>query len=65
MDTYIEKNIILRCFKKLSHKERVKYNDKIFPLIRNLTRYTYETILQKRDCKIKNFDFYKRQSYCN
>ena len=44
----LKKNIILRCFKKLSHKERAKYNDKIFPLIRNLTRYTYpETIFAK------------------
>lgn len=44
----LKKNIISKCYNKLSFKEKVKYNDKIFPLIRNLTRYTYpETIYSK------------------
>ncbi len=44
----LKKNIISKCFKRLSIKEKVKYDDKIFPLIRNLTRYTYpETIYSK------------------
>tara|TARA_B100001741_G_scaffold236622_1_gene197580 strand:+ start:1514 stop:3052 length:1539 start_codon:yes stop_codon:yes gene_type:complete len=44
----LKKNIISKCYKKLSVKEKIKYNDKIFPLIRNLTRYTYpETIYSK------------------
>ena len=44
----LKKNLISKCYKKLSNKERVIYNDKIFPLIRNLTRYTYpETVYSK------------------
>ncbi len=55
----LKKNLILKCYKKLSYNEKIKYNDKIFPLIRNLTRYTYpETIYSKeRLQKNKNLIF--------
>lgn len=43
-----KKKILLKCFKKLSHIEKLRYNEFIFPKIRNLTRYTYpETVYCK------------------
>ena len=40
-------------------KEKIKYNDKIFPLIRNITRYTYpETIYAKDRLQNKKILFF-------
>jgi hypothetical protein len=53
------KNIISKYYKKLNIKEKIKYNDKIFPLIRNITRYTYpETIYAKDRLQNKKILFF-------
>ncbi len=44
----LKKKILNKCYKKLSFKEKKKYNSSIFTKIRNITRYTYpETVNSK------------------
>lgn len=45
----LKKNIISKCYKKLSTNEKNKYNEKIFPLIRNLTRYTFPSTVYSKE----------------
>ena len=47
--TNILKNqIMTSCYNRLTQKEKINYNFSIFPLIRNITRYTYpETVSSK------------------
>jgi len=45
----LKKELIFKCYKKLSIIEKKKYNEFTFPLIRNITRYTYpSTIYSKK-----------------
>ncbi len=45
----LKKNILNRCFKNLSLKEKKIYNNEVFTKLRNLTRYTYpETVEAKK-----------------
>ena len=45
----LKKELMFKCYKKLSIHEKKKYNDITFPLIRNITRYTYpSTIYSKK-----------------
>ena len=51
----LKKNLIFKCYKRLSAREKSIYNEKIFPQIRNLTRYTYpNTIYAKERLLRKN-----------
>ena len=51
----LKKNLIFACYNKLSDIEKKKYNETTFPLIRNLTRYTYpNTIYAKERLQKKN-----------
>ncbi len=44
----LQNNLLDKCFKKLSDKEKKEYNNKTFSRLRNLTRYTYpETVDSK------------------
>ena len=44
----LKRKILAKCYKKLSIKEKKKYNSVVFNKIRNITRYTYpETINSK------------------
>ena len=45
----LKKNIISKCYKKLLTNEKNKYNEKIFPLIRNLTRYTFPSTVYSKE----------------
>ena len=52
------KKILSSCYNKLNNKEKKNYNFNIFPLIRNITRYTFpDTVSAKnrleRDRRIK------------
>tara|TARA_B100000795_G_C22802903_1_gene442920 strand:- start:1690 stop:3243 length:1554 start_codon:yes stop_codon:yes gene_type:complete len=45
----LKKRLISKCYNKLSASEQKKYNEFTFPLIRNITRYTYpSTIYSKK-----------------
>ena len=45
----LKNNLILDCYSQLSSVEKKKYNELIFPKIRNITRYTYpNTIYAKK-----------------
>ena len=44
----LQKNLLDKCFKKLSDEEKKEYNNKTFTQLRGLTRYTYpETVESK------------------
>ena len=45
----LKKNIISKCYKKLSSNEKTHYVEKIFPLIRNLTRYTFPSTVYSKE----------------
>jgi hypothetical protein len=45
----LKKELIFKCYNRLSTYEKKKYNDETFSLIRNITRYTYpNTIFAKK-----------------
>ena len=49
----LKKNLIFKCYKKLSPTEKTIYNEKIFPQIRNLTRYTYPNTIYAKERLLK------------
>ncbi len=49
----LKKNLIFKCYKQLSTKEKNVYNEKIFPQIRNLTRYTYPNTIKAKERLLK------------
>lgn len=62
----LKNNLIFDCYKKLSHTEKKKYNDFIFPKIRNITRYTYpDTIYAKKRLEKKKLLKYVKDKVSN
>ncbi len=53
--THILKDkIMIHCYNRLSQKEKKIYNQKIFPLIRSKTRYTYPETVSAKNRLLKN-----------
>ncbi len=62
----LKKNLISDCYNKLSSTEKEKYNDFIFPKIRNITRYTYPgTIYAKKRLEKKKLLKYVNDKVLN
>ena len=52
--TILKKNILSKSLSRLNFKEQKKYNISIFPLIRNMTRFTYPETIDAKEYLEKN-----------
>ncbi len=50
----LKNNFLKLAYDRLNYNEKKKYNDLIFPLIRNITRYTYPETVKSKNRLLKN-----------